>query len=132
GSRSSMNIKSAGRQPERELRRFQSVSLTSEDNHHAEVGEYLPNVDVEMAMADRMNGNDVFLADGLEKICDCFVKAIFADFLALRVANRFDANLFVTVFRGHFEAGLGLFDQALGSAVLGNGKMLVHLECRRS
>src|SRR5262245_1217855 len=84
--------------------------LTLEYNDNAEVGHDLADIDVEMAVGNGVDGNDIFLANFLQEIGDRFVETILAHLLAFAVPDSFDANHLVGVLGGDFECGLWFLD----------------------
>src|SRR6266478_4542094 len=81
-------------------------------DEHAVFGHDFLGAYVQVRVADGIDADDVGLADLGQEITDHFVEAIVADFDAIGVANRLDADNFIGVF-GHLERHQGLLDQAL-------------------
>ena len=78
------------------------------NNYNAVILHYLLYADVKMCVADRVNANEVDLADFIQKFRDPFIKLVMAGFDAIGVANRPDPDLFVGAPATASSGGFGL------------------------
>ncbi len=80
-------------------------------DEHTKICHELPRSQIEVGVGNRADIHDVFLADLAQKIRDLVVKAVTANFDAIRASDGFDAQPLIGDLGGNFQWHAGLFDQ---------------------
>src|SRR4051794_40653863 len=100
-------VKAETRLPRRE--ESPSRLLAAKHDAHPIVGHDLVRANINGAVADRADADNVHLADHVEELGDNFVKAIPPDFLAVAAFKCFDPKFLIGVLGGDFQ-GPARFD----------------------